>query len=56
VVGHLARAVARRIDTFWDSAEGRMVPEPVRHHDRDHQGPLTQYFLADPHLPEDQEE
>jgi hypothetical protein len=56
VVGHLARAVARRIDTFWDSAEGRMVPEPVRHHDREHQGPLTQYLLADPHLPDEQEQ
>lgn len=53
VVGHLARAVARRVDLFWDTAEGRMVPEPVRHHDREHQGPLTQYLLADPHLPED---
>jgi hypothetical protein len=52
-VGHLARAVARRIDRFWDAAEGRMVPEPVRHHDRRHQGPLTQYLLADPHLDEE---
>lgn len=52
VVGHVARMVARRIDRFWDSAEGRMVPEPVRHHDRDHQGKITQYLLADPHLPE----
>jgi len=50
VVGHAARAVARHVDSFWDSAEGRMVPEPVRHHDRDHQGRLTQYLLADPHL------
>jgi hypothetical protein len=53
VVGHLARAVARRVDRFWDSAEGRMVPEPVRHHDRSRQGPLTQYLLADPHLEDD---
>jgi hypothetical protein len=53
VVGHLARAVARRVDRFWDAAEGRMVPEPVRHHDREHQGPLTQYLLADPHLEEE---
>ena len=53
VVGHIARAVARRVDRFWDSAEGRMVPEPVRHHDRRRQGPLTQYLLADPHLEED---
>jgi hypothetical protein len=56
VIGHLARAVARRVDRFWDSAEGRMVPEPVRHHDRGHQGPLTQYLLADPHLDEEDEE
>ena len=48
VAGHLARAVARRVDRFWDTAEGRMVPEPVRHHDRAHQGKLTQYLLADP--------
>jgi hypothetical protein len=54
--GHLARAVARRVDRFWDAAEGRMVPEPVRHHDRTHQGRLTQYLLADPHLDEDEEE
>jgi hypothetical protein len=53
VVGHLARAVARRVDHFWDAAEGRMVPEPVRHHDREHQGKLTQYLLADPHLEEE---
>jgi hypothetical protein len=53
VVGHLARVVARRVDRFWDSAEGRMVPEPVRHHDRRRQGPLTQYLLADPHLEDD---
>jgi hypothetical protein len=53
VPGHVARMVARRIDQFWDTAEGRMVPEPVRHHDRDHQGRITQYLLADPHLPDD---
>ena len=55
LLGHAARAVARHVDSFWDSAEGRMVPEPVRHHDREHQGRLTQYLLADPHL-EDEEE
>lgn len=53
VPGRVARMVARRIDQFWDGAEGRMVPEPVRHHDREHQGKLTQYLLADPHLHED---
>ena len=55
VVGHLARAVARRVDRFWDTVEGRMVPEVVRSpRYRDHQGPLTQYLLADPHLAEEE--
>lgn len=52
--GKVARAVALRVDRFWDTAEGRMVPEPVRHHERADDGPLTQYLLADPHLPEDE--
>ncbi|GGD13691.1 hypothetical protein [Nocardioides daphniae] len=50
VPGKVARAVARRVDAFWDAAEGRMVPEPVHHHDRRGQGLLVQYLLADPHL------
>jgi hypothetical protein len=54
--GKVARAVALRIDRFWDTAEGRMVPEPVRHHERSDDGPLTQYLLADPHLPGDEDE
>ena len=52
--GKVARAVALRVDRFWDAAEGRMVPEPVRHHERSEDGPITQYLLADPHLPEDE--
>lgn len=51
--GRVARSVALRIDRFWDTTEGRMLPEPVRHHDRGHDGKVAQYFLADPHLPED---
>jgi hypothetical protein len=54
VGGRLAREVALRVDRFWDMAEGRMAPEPVRHHDRSHDGPLTQYLLADPHFDEDE--
>jgi hypothetical protein len=34
VRGRLAREVALRVDRFWDMAEGRMAPEPIRHHDR----------------------
>ena len=48
--GRLARLVALRVDRFWDAAEGRMIPEPVHPHDRGHDGRLTQYLLADPHL------
>jgi hypothetical protein len=48
--GRVARRVCRQVDSFWDTAEGRMIPEPIRVHDRDHQGRLTQYLLADPHL------
>lgn len=50
----VARAVAARVDKFWDTAEGRMVPEPLHHHDRSKDGRLAQYLLADPHLPEDE--
>lgn len=54
VPGHVARRIARHVDQFWDMAEGRMIPEPVHHHDRTHQGRLTQYLLADPHLPDEE--
>ena len=50
VPGRAARFVAKRVDAFWDAAEGRMVPAPV--HARNHQkdGLFTQYLMADPHL------
>ena len=54
--GKVARAVALRVDRFWDAAEGRMIPEPLHHHDRSHDGKLAQYLLADPHLPDEDEE
>lgn len=53
IPGKVARRVALRVDQFWDATEGRMIPEPVHHHDRSHDGRLAQYLLADPHLPED---
>lgn len=56
VPGQAARSVARRIDQFWDTTEGRMVPEPIHHHDRSKDGKVAQYFLADPHLPDDETE
>ncbi len=48
--GRTARAVARRVDAFWDASETRMLPSPPDHRDRAHEGHLTQYLLADPHL------
>lgn len=49
--GHLARGVSVRVDRFWDTAEGRMVPDPVRPRaSRD--GRVAQYLLADPHFPD----
>jgi hypothetical protein len=54
--GKLARVLALRIDKFWDTAEGRMIPEPVHPHDREHEGKVTQYLLADPHFDEEKEE
>jgi hypothetical protein len=56
VTGRVARTLARRVDGFWDAAEGRMVPEPLHHHERADDGRFTQYLLADPHLPEDKAE
>lgn len=50
--GLVARKILHAVDSFWDAAEGRMVPEPVR---PPHKAPgkVTQYFLADPRFDED---
>lgn len=50
--GAVARSVAARVDEFWDTAEGRMVPEPVRPSHRSN-SLLEQYLLADPHVEDD---
>lgn len=50
VAGQAARAVARRVDAFWDAAEGRMTPRPHLARDRAHDSLLTQYLLGDPHM------
>jgi hypothetical protein len=55
VTGQTARRLAQLVDAFWDMAEGRMVPEPVRVHDRSHDGLLTQWLLADPHFADEDE-
>lgn len=49
--GLVARKVMRAVDSFWDMAEGRMVPaRPGR--PRKRPGLLTQYLLADPRFDE----
>lgn len=46
--------VARRIwavaDRFWDAAQGRVVPAPVRPVSHRHDSLLAQYLVADPHF------
>jgi hypothetical protein len=48
----LLSPVARRIwavaDRFWDIAEGRVIPEPVRPAPHRHDSLLAQYLVADP--------
>jgi hypothetical protein len=54
VRGKVARRFLHTVDAFWDTAEGRMLPEPV--------GPplkppglVAQYLMADPRFDEDEE-
>jgi hypothetical protein len=51
LLGLAARKVMHAADLFWDVMEGRMVPEPDRP-PRKAPGPVTQYFLCDPHFDE----
>src|SRR4051794_11624697 len=53
-LGLVARRVMHAVDLFWDTAEGRMVPQPARE-PRKRPGLVAQYFLADPRFDEDQE-
>lgn len=48
--GHVARRVWSMADRFWDAAENRVVPEPVRAHPKDHRHDslLTQYVTSEP--------
>lgn len=50
VAGTLARRMWSVADRFWDSAEGRVIPEPVR--PREHHGDslMAQYLLGAPHF------
>lgn len=48
--GVVARRLWALADRFWDSAQGRMVPEPVRPTPHRHDSLLAQYMVADPHF------
>lgn len=53
LVGLVARRVMHVVDAFWDTAENRMVPAPVRP-PRKPPGRMAQYLLADPRFDEEQ--
>lgn len=53
ISGRLARRVLHAADSFWDAAEGRMVPEPERPPHKD-PGLFAQYLLADPRFDEEE--
>lgn len=50
VLGHLARKIWAVADRFWDTAEGRVVPAPVKPPPKRHDSLLAQYLVGEPHL------
>jgi hypothetical protein len=46
--GLVARRVWAWADRFWDNAEGRVIPEPVRPAHHHHGSLMAQYLVADP--------
>lgn len=52
--GQVARRLMRVVDGFWDTAEGRYVPEQPRPA-RKPPGLIAQYFMADPRFDEKEE-
>jgi hypothetical protein len=50
VLGHAARRIWSLADRFWDTAEGRTVPQPVRprRKDRGHDSLVVQYLRGEP--------
>jgi hypothetical protein len=54
-LGHTARRVWAAADRFWDTAENREVPPPVRPHPKDHshESLLAQYLVGEPRMDAD---
>jgi hypothetical protein len=53
VAGTVSRKVLHAVDAFWDTAEGRMAPEP-QPPAKPKPGLLWQYLLADPRFEEEE--
>ncbi|MBB3043288.1 hypothetical protein KM427_19195 [Nocardioides sp. LMS-CY] len=53
LLGNVARKVMYAADRFWDTLEGRMVPEPAPE-PKKKPGLMAQYFLADPRFDEEE--
>jgi hypothetical protein len=54
VAGSVSRKVLHAVDAFWDTAEGRMAPEPEPPA-KPKPGLIWQYLLADPRFDEEEE-
>jgi len=54
IAGSVSRKVLHAVDAFWDTAEGRMAPEPEPPA-KPKPGLLWQYLLADPRFDEEEE-
>jgi hypothetical protein len=50
VLGRATRRVWAVADRFWDTAQGRVVPDPVRPRPHVHDSLVAQYLTADPHF------
>jgi hypothetical protein len=48
LLGIVARRIWALADRFWDNAEGRVIPEPVRPAPHRHDSLMAQYLVADP--------
>lgn len=48
LLSRLSRRLWSLADRFWDDAEGRVIPEPVRPPPHRHDSLLAQYLVADP--------
>jgi hypothetical protein len=50
IVSLVARRLWALADRFWDSAEGRVIPQPVRPVPHRHDSLVSQYLVGDPHF------